>query len=648
MNNFNTLLKKGFEYHKKNNFKEALKIYKKLISIDETNPQLKLFLGTLYLQIEDYQKAKNYLEQSLDIDKNNTSIINNLAVTYEKLNKKDKALKLYLRSIDISKNNPETFFRIANLFLDLKNFELAVENYQKAINLNPNFINAYLNLGNLLSKKDTKDALNCYDIVTKLDNKNPIAYLRKGNIYLQLNNYTYAIKNFEKVLEIDPSYKLVLGKLIFAKMFICDWKNFNELVESVIKNINKNLMVIHPSIFLSITDRPDLHLKASKIYINENFKNINNNKALELKIDAKINIGYFSSDFYDHATLRLMMDVFKHHDKSKFNIFGFSCGPKKNDGHTQKLKTYLNNYFYVGDMDLDQIHTLCKKNNIHIAIDLKGYTKDNQIDIFQKRVAPIQISYLGYPGTTGIKNIDYILADKIIIPKESSEFYSEEILHLPDCYQPNQKNKTIQKNKKTKNDFGLDKDKFIFCSFNTNYKITPDIFDTWMEILKQTPDSILWILMSNETAEKNLLLIAKTKGINLDRIIFAEHLIESEHLDRIKFADLFLDTFPYNAHTTASEVVRMGIPIVTLKGKSFASRVAASILHQFKLDELVMKNKEDYKNKAIELYNHAEELNRIKKKIINNVENSLLFDAKKLTNNLEKTYMNVINKNRYN
>ena len=153
-------------------------------------------------------------------------------------------------------------------------------------------------------------------------------------------------------------------------------------------------------------------------------------------------------------------------------------------------------------MDLDQIQTLCKKNNIHIAIDLKGYTKDNQIDIFQKRVAPIQISYLGYPGTTGIKNIDYILADKIIIPKENSEFYSEEILHLPDCYQPNQKNKTIQKNKKTKNDFGLDKEKFIFCSFNTNYKITPDIFDTWMEILKQTPDSILWILMSNEAAEK--------------------------------------------------------------------------------------------------------------------------------------------------
>jgi predicted O-linked N-acetylglucosamine transferase (SPINDLY family) len=644
MDNFNALLKKGFEYHKENNFKEALKIYKKLVSLDNTNPQLKLFLGTLYLQIEDYQQAENYLKQSLDIDKNNTSIINNLAATYEKLNKKDKALKLYLRSIDISKNNPETFFRIANLFLNLKNYELAIENYQKAINLNPNFINAYMNLGNLLSKKKTKEALNCYDIITKLDDKNLNAYLNKGNIYLKLENYTYAIKNFEKVLEINPSYNLVLGKLLFAKIFICDWKNFNKLLETIIKNINDNLMVIHPSIFLSISDRPDLHLKATKIYINENFKNINNNKAIELKTDGKINIGYFSSDFYDHATLRLMMDVFKYHDKSKFNIFGFSCGPKKNDVCTQKLITYLDNHFYVGDMDLDQILTLCKKININIAIDLKGYSKDNQIDIFEKRVAPIQISYLGYPGTTGIKNMDYILADKIIIPKENYKFYSEKVLHLPDCYQPNEKNKTILKNKKTKNDFGLDINKFIFCSFNTNYKITPDIFDIWMEILKKTPNSILWILVTNETAKKNLLLIAKKNGINFDRIVFAEYLKESEHLDRIKFADLFLDTFPCNAHTTASEVVRMGVPIVTIEGKSFASRVAASILHQFKLDDLVMKNKEDYRNKAIELYKHPEKLNSVKKKIINNIEDSLLFDTKKLTSNLEKIYLDVINK----
>ena len=645
MNDFNRLLQKGFELHKKNNFEDALKIYKELILIDKTNPQLKLFLGTLYLQIEDYQQAKNYLEQSLEIDKNNTSVLNNLATAYEKLNQKDKAIKLYLKSIDISKNNPETFFRIANLFANSKNFKLAIENYQKAINLKPNFINAYMNLANTFFKIEKfKEASDYYDVVIKLDNKNLNAYLNKGNIYLKIDNYTYAIKNYEKIIEIEPSHKLVLGKLLFAKTQILDWKNYNELLESVIQNINKNLMVIHPSIFISLIDQPDLHLKASRIYVNENFKNNHNNQTLNFKENTKINLGYFSSDFYDHATLRLMMDVFKYHNKSKFNIFGFSCGPEKNDHYTKKLKTYLNNCYYVGNMDLNQIHSLCKKNQIHIAIDLKGYTKDNQINIFEKRVAPIQISYLGYPGTTGLDNMDYILADNIIIPKENFKFYSEKVLHLPNCYQPNEKNKTILKNKKTKKDFGLDENKFVFCSFNSNYKITPEIFSIWMDILKQTPDSILWILVDNKTAEKNLLNNAEKNGINPDRIIFAGYLTESEHLNRIKFADVFLDTFPYGAHTTASEVVRMGVPIVTLKGKSFASRVAASILHQFELDELVMKNKKNYKNKAIELYNHPEELNRVKKRLADNIENSILFDSKKFTSNLEKIYLDVINK----
>lgn len=646
MNDFNRLLQKGFELHKKNKFEEALKIYKKLIVIDNSNLQLKLFLGTLYLQIKDYPKAKDYLEQTLEINKNNTSVLNNLAVTYDKLNQKDKAIKLYLKSIEISKNNPETFFRIANLFSDSKDFNLAIENYQKAINLNPNFINAYLSLANIFFKIEKfKEALSCYDVVIKIDDKNIHAYLGKGDIFLKYENYSFAIKNYEKIIEIEPCQKFVLGKLLFAKMQIHDWKNYNELLELVVQNINKNLMVIHPSIFQSLIDKPNLQLKVSKIYVNESLKNNFNKPKLDFKDNTKINLGYFSSDFYDHATLRLMMDIFKYHDKSKFNVYGFSCGPKIYDDYTKKLMTYLDDHYYVGEMDSDQIRSLCKKNQIHIAIDLKGYTKDNQINIFHKRVAPIQINYLGYPGTTALDNMDYILADEIIIPKEKFKYYSEKVLHLPDCYQPNEKNKNISKNKITKKDFGLEENKFVFCSFNSNYKITPKIFNIWVDILKQTPDSILWILLPSTTAKKNLLNNFEKKGINSDRIIFAEYLNESEHLNRIKLADVFLDTFPCNAHTTASEVIRMGVPIITLKGESFTSRVAASILHQFKLDELVMKSKEDYKNKAIELYNYSEELGRIKKKLNDNIENSTLFDSKRFTNNLEKIYLDVINKN---
>ena len=679
MKNFNELLKKGFEFQKNNNFKEALKIYNELIVQDEKNSQLLLFLGTLHLQINKNEQAKNYLELSLDIDKNNIIATNNLALVYEKLEKKDKAINLFKRSIEISPNNPETFFRIANLYSSEKKYELAIKNYQKAIELKPNFMFAYLNLGNaqfesefyeesivsfeksisfnrnfipsylnicraLLKLEKYDQALKYSDEVIKLDKMNIQANLIQGDINLFLKNFSNALKNYERIIKIEPTHSLVLGKLLHAKMFLHDWKNYKKLLGDIIKYVDKNIMVIHPSILLPLTDQPDLHLKASKIYINQYYKKDIINQNIGFKKKTKINIGYFSSDFYDHATLRLMMDVFQHHDRSKFNIFGFAYGPKKNDDYTKKLKTFLHDYHYVGGMSLDEINSLCVKNHINIAIDLKGYTENNRLEIFKKRIAPIQISFLGYPGTTGLNTMDYILADKTIIPEKYSKFYSEKVLLLPDCYQPNIKIKNISTKKISRKDYGLDKDKFIFCSFNFNYKITPEMFDLWMKIMKEAPNSILWMLVSNKTAQNNLVKFAQTKGIGPKRIIFARYVPESDHLNRMRFADVFLDSFPYNAHTTASDSLRMGVPVLTLKGKSFASRVAASIIHQFDLDELVTSSTEEYKNKAIELYNNSIKLKEIKKKLDDNREKSPLFDSKKFTVNLEKIYLEVFKK----
>ena len=679
MKKFDNLLQKGLDYQKKNNFTEALKIYNELIIQNNKNSQLLLFLGTLYLQIKNFHLAKDYLEQAYNIDKNNTLVINNLAVACEKLEEKDKAIILLEKSIEISKNNPETLFRIANLFSSEKKYNLAIKNYRKAIELKPNFIFAYLNLGNaqfeskfyeesiasfekaisfnrnfipsylntcraLLKLNKFDQALKYSDEIIKLDQMNIQGNLIQGDINLSLKNFSNALKNYERIIKIDPTHNLVLGKLIHTKMFLHDWKNYKKLLDDVIKYVNKNIMVIHPSIFLPLTDQPDLHLRASKIYADQFYKKdlVNQNIAFEKK--SKINIGYFSSDFYDHATLRLMMDIFQHHDRSKFNIFGFAYGPKKDDSYTKKLKTYLHDYHYVEEMSSDEIYSLCEKNHINIAIDLKGYTHNNRLEIFKKRIAPIQISFLGYPGTTGLNTMDYILADKTIFPEKYSKFYSEKVLLLPDCYQPNIKNKNISVKKITKEDFGLTEGKFIFCSFNFNYKITPEMFDLWMEIMKEAPNSILWMLVSNKTAQNNLEKFAQTKGIGPKRIIFARYVPESDHLNRMRFADVFLDSFPYNAHTTASDSLRMGVPVLTLKGKSFASRVAASIIHQFDLDELVTSSTEEYKNKAIELYNNSIKLKEIKKKLDDNREKSPLFDSKKFTVNLEKIYLEVFKK----
>ena len=290
-------------------------------------------------------------------------------------------------------------------------------------------------------------------------------------------------------------------------------------------------------------------------------------------------------------------------------------------------------------MSEEEIAITSQKIGIDIAVDLKGFTQDARPGIFLHRAAPIQINYLGYPGTMGSDFIDYILADKIVIPKKSQKNFTEKVIYLKNCYQPNMDKRDISIRKLIKSEFELPKDAFIFCSFNSNYKITPYIFNIWMNILKKVPNSILWILVSNSDAKKNLKLEAKQSGVNENRIIFAKKIPVNEHLKRMQIADLFLDTFPCNAHTTASEAIRMALPIITISGESFASRVAKSILNQVNLNGLVVNNEKDYQNLAIDLANNKSKLEKIKSNLRKSLKNTSLYNSKEFTKNLEDIYM---------
>ena len=289
-----------------------------------------------------------------------------------------------------------------------------------------------------------------------------------------------------------------------------------------------------------------------------------------------------------------------------------------------------------------EVLNLCRELEIDIAIDLMCHTGDyNRFSLFLERLAPIQINFLGYPGTSGSNNLDYIVADKILIEQDEQKFYSEKIIYLPDTYQPNENNKKISNNLVKKENFDLPEDKFVFCCFNSHQKINPTIFDAWIYILKKTENSVLWLLKDNNFSQNNLKLLIEKNGIDPNRLIFAEHLKMEDHLQRIKFADLFLDTFPYNAHTTCSDALRVGIPVLTLKGNSFASRVAASLLNTINLNELIVTNIEDYKKLAIKIYNEKNYLDEIKNKIAINKKKSNLFKVEIYTKNIEKAYKKV-------
>jgi predicted O-linked N-acetylglucosamine transferase (SPINDLY family) len=353
-------------------------------------------------------------------------------------------------------------------------------------------------------------------------------------------------------------------------------------------------------------------------------------------------VGYFSADFHNHATGYLMAELFELHDKSQFELVGFSFGPIANDEMRQRIEKSFDQFIEVGNKSDIEIAQLSRRLNIDIAVDLKGFTQDSRTGIFSYRVAPIQVNYLGYPGTLGADYMDYIIADKTLIPVESQSYYSESVVYLPDSYQANDRKRLISDRQFKKQELGLPENTFIFCCFNNNYKILPATFYGWMRILKAVEGSVLWLLQDNPWVVENLKKEAQKQGVNPQRLIFAVRVSLPEHLARHRQADLFLDTFPCNAHTTASDALWAGLPVLTLIGKSFASRVAASLLNAIGLPELITNTQEEYEALAIELAINPQNLEDTRVKLANNRLTTPLFDTPIFAKNLETAYIQMM------
>ena len=346
-----------------------------------------------------------------------------------------------------------------------------------------------------------------------------------------------------------------------------------------------------------------------------------------------------------------MSGIFKNHNKEEFEIIGFYYGDIKKDETHKQIVQYFDKFFYVNDLDDTEIYNLSIKNKIDIAIYRAGLTVNARSSIFSHKVAPIQINFLGYPGTTGQQGIDYIISDRFVIPKEHQLYYSEKIIFLTDCYYPRDNTRKISAKKFSREDYKISKDSFVFCSFNNSYKITFEEFQIWMEILKKVPNSILLLLKSREEMETNILKEVRNNNIETNRIIFLDKINFEDHLARHSLADLFLDSFNYNAHTTAVDSLWSGLPILTKVGKSFSSRICASLLKFLKLNDLVTYNKKDYTTQAIKLAKNKEEYKKIKQKLKFAKSSGRYFDSKKYTFNLEKAYRKIhhmrINENKF-
>ncbi len=593
--------------------------------------------------------AEKECSKLIDENKENHEYYNIYSIVCYQLEKYDLAIRSWQKAIEI---NPRYFFGYNNIgkaFLNLKKFKDALDNFNKTLEIKPDFFEAYNNRGNVLTKLGSpNEAIKNYNKAIELNPKNISSYIFKGHILSQTDQLEEALESYQIAYEINPKFPLLLGYILNIKSQICSWNNFEKDINNLSLNLENNEKVSFPFTTLTLLDSPVLQKKASEIW----------SKGFELpqdkinifsknKTEGKIKLGYFTADFRDHATAHLTTDMFEKHDKSEFEIYGFYLGSEvdENDLWHQRLKKSFKKFFSVKEMNDLEICKLAIDIGIDIAIDLMTHCTngmENRFGVFTRRCAPIQINFLGYPGTSGSKSIDYIIADKVVIPDENKKFYSEKIIYLPNSYQPNSKKIQVSNKKFFKKDFNLPENKFIFCCFNQHQRISPKIFNIWMNILNKNSNSVLWLLKDNNYSKKNLIFEANKKGIPSNRIIFCERLPIKDHLERIKLADLFLDTYPYSAHTTCSDALRSGLPVLTIMGETFASRVASSLLTTINLKELITNSFDEYEKIANNISNDPIYFKKLKAKLQNSIVNSVLYDSGTYTKNIEDAYKNLI------
>ena len=632
------ILEKAITLHQKNEFEQAQNLYEKIIEQEPNNFEATHLLACLNMQLKNFDYAFKLISKSININPLHHAPHNNLGVIFKELKEYEKAIKAFTKAIDLNSNYAEAYNNLAISLKDIKLYEEAIKNFNKAIELKANYAEAYNNLGVLFFETNNyKNALKNFEIAISLKQNYIEAFLNIANTYLNIEKYDEAYKFFEIALKLNPN--LNDSDIFTLKTQTSNWINFDKNALDLRSRILNNKIIFRPFLVKVLFDDPNLDKKSS---INHaNYEGLNSKLLSKIKYNnKKIVIGYYSSDFKDHAIGQLIVELLELHNKKKFELIGF-YNDTIEDHLTLRIKKTFNKFYNIKNLINSKVVSLAKKLKVDIAVDLNGYTRNSRIDIFSERFCPLQISFLGYPGTSGIKNMDYLIADKILIPEKYKKYYTEKIVYLPSCYQPSDSTRAIINKELTRDKFNLKNDQFVFCCFNNTQKINPKIFDSWAKILTKVNNSVIWLLENNNISHENLKQEAIIRDIDPERIVFCKRTSSKEHIKRYQLADLFLDTFPYGAHTTANEALFSGLPIVTIIGQSFQSRVCSSLLKTVGLKELITNSYEEYENLAVNIAKNPKKLQSLKDILKINIKDSPLFKSNFYTENLEKAYINI-------
>ena len=596
--------------------------------------------GTIFLRQEKFDEAAREYERAVTLRPDMAELHYNLAKALQKLGRLKESYTQYELAITLKPDYAEAYSELGTLLKKQCNLEDALKLQIKAVALNPRLVMARYNLGNTLKEQDElDDAAAQYTQALALKPDYFEAHINLGEVYIKQGKFNVAAVQYEQALALNPDSGGALSSLVHTFQHMCAWDKVREHETRLLKMVRKKCEDISPFTTLCLSSTPADQLACAHTYGQK--RSVPTEQVFQHTPERqreRLRIGYLSADFHQHATAYLMAELFERHDRSRFEITGYSCGK---DDHSDLRQRLIQSFDHFTDLRSLSDHTAAQKiydDGIDILIDLKGYTENNRIVISALRPAPIQVNYLGYPGTMGVDFVDYIIADRFILPMEHQPFYSEKIVQLPNCYQPNDTTRQISSHTPTRADYGLTEKGFVFCSFNNSYKITSQMFDVWMKLLKNLPDSVLWLLEANRFVKDNLRQEAIRRGITADRLVFAPRMPLPEHLARHRLADLFLDTLPVNAHTTASDALWAGLPVLTCVGDTFAARVAGSLLTAANLPELITYSLQDYEALALQLARNPEQLSVIRKKLEQTRLDVPLFDIGRFVKNIESAY----------
>ena len=622
-------------------FPEARALCESLLEMNPRDETALLKLADCLLKQGSAEAALLSYDKALGVRPEYAHALNNRGIALLKLNRPQEALASYDRALVAKPGYVEALYNRGNVLLDLRRPGEALASFDRALAMKPGDAEVLYNRGIALFKlKQPQEALASYDRALAVRPDYVEALYNRGVALLELGRHQELIESFKRLLGIKPDCDYARGYLLRAQMECCEWEEHDASAAHISEDAGAGRRADLPLNFLVVSESAADQLRCSRTYVADKYPAAAQPvwRGESYRHD-KIRVAYLSADLRRHAVAYLIAGLFEAHDRARFEITALSMGPDANDEMRARLVRAFDRFVDVNSKSDEEVALLLRELEIDIAVDLQGFTKHCRPGILAQRGAPVQVNYLGYPGTMGAPYMDYIIGDRTVIPPEHLACYAESVVYLPDCYQVNDSRRAIAAHAPTRAQAGLPEQGFVFCCFNNNHKINPRVFAVWMRLLSRVEGSVLWLLEANATAMRNLRGEAGRKGVAPDRLIFAPRVRLEEHLARHRVADLFLDTLPYNAHTTASDALWAGLPVLTHMGHAFAGRVAASLLSAVGLPELITQSWEEYEQFAVKLARDGDLLAGIKAKLLRNRATHPLFDTDRFRRHIEAAYI---------